>query len=325
MTRSFPVVAPLLLLSLMTLGQAPKPAPTPSKTIHTKQLLGDLETLSADAMEGREPDTAGSAKARAYIIKRFKESALKPFGDSYLQSFTFSFARETVAHQGVNVIGAIKGKLYPQRYLVITAHYDHLGIRKGIIYNGADDNASGTAALFALADYFKSHPPDNSIIFAALDAEERSGAGGRTFVSHPPVNPEDLVLNVNLDMLCRDKNDTLYAVGTYHYPFLKPYLEAVARQSQTVKLRFDHDRPNDPKVEDWTKESDHYAFHREKIPFIYFGVEDEEEHHKPTDDFATITAAFYVHAVELVLEAVKQFDRHLTEIAAQKVRQPVSK
>jgi hypothetical protein len=118
-------------------------------------------------------------------------------------------------------------------------------------------------------------------------------------------------------MISRDKNDILYAVGTYHYPFLKPFLERVAAQAP-VKLLLGHDNPNQKDVEDWTGDQSGYAFHREKIPFIYFGVEDFEQHHQPTDDYETTTTAFYVRAVETVIAAVKEFDKNLPQIEKQK-------
>ncbi len=101
--------------------------------------------------------------------------------------------------------------------------------------------------------------------------------------------------------------DELYAVGTFHYPQLKPALEAAAKKSK-IKLLLGHD---DPKLgrDDWTSQSDHAAFHREKIPFIYFGVEDHKDYHKPTDDFANIQPEFYVRAVETIIAAVIGFDK----------------
>ncbi|PWT93685.1 MAG: peptidase M20 [Blastocatellia bacterium] len=309
-----------LLFSVNVLAQAASFSVPDSRTINSKQLLDDLRILSANDMEGRKPDTKGSAKAREYIVRRFKDSGIKPFGESYLQEFTFSFNRDNEVHHGVNVIGYIEGTKAPDRYIVVSAHYDHLGIRNGQIYNGADDNGSGTASLFALARYFSEHRPANSMIFAAFDAEEAVRFGGAyNFLQRPPVKEEQMVMNVNIDMIARDKNDTVYMVGTHHYPFLKPYLETVVAQSR-VKLLFGHDDPANKKLEDWTSESDHGHFHARKIPFIYFGVEDNEQHHQPTDDFETISPNLYVGAVESIVLALAQFDSHLTEIVGASLR-----
>lgn len=291
-----------------------------SKIIDSKQLLHDLEILSADNMEGRMIGTIGGEKAREYVLKRFQESDIKSFGDSYLQPFEFSYPRKPEEIiKGANVIGYIKGTENPEKYIVITAHYDHIGVKKGDVYNGADDNASGTAALFALAKYFHKNRPSNSLIFGAFDGEEGGLRGAKKFIAEPPVKKEAMILNINMDMICRDKNNILYAVGTYHYPFLRYYLEKISAKSQ-IKLLMGHDNPNEKNVENWTNDSDHAAFHKEKIPFIYFGVEDYENHHQPTDDFATITTEFYIHAVETIIEAVKVFDENLAEIEKQKVK-----
>ncbi len=287
-----------------------------SKLFNAKRLLSDLETLAADDMQGRWVGTPGGVKAREYVLKRFKESGLESFGNSFLQPFEFS-SRNGEKLQGANVLGFVKGKRNPEKYIVVTAHYDHVGVRNGQIYNGADDNASGTAALFALAEYFKKNRPTNSIIFAAVDAEEAGLQGARKFVAAPPVKIESIVMNVNLDMIAHNAQNELYAVGTYHYPFLKPYLDQAAKTAP-VKLSFGYEGPNVPRADDWTNQSDHFAFHQAKIPFVYFGVENHKDYHQPTDDFANINQGFYVRATETILAAIKAFDANLPQIEKQK-------
>ncbi len=287
--------------------------------INKDQLLRDLKILSADDMQGRKVETPANAKARAFIMERFNQTGIQKYKDTYEQPFTFTYRKDKskAEHQGVNVVGLIKGA-DSENTIVVTAHYDHLGIKNDQIYNGADDNASGVAALFAIGSYFSKNPPHNSIMIAALDGEEADAeSGGRKLVQQ--LDRKTTVMNVNLDMIGRDRNHILYAVGTYHYPYLKPYLEKVAGKSP-VKLLFGHDQPKIKHVEDWTKESDHYAFHVQRIPFIYFGVEDYEHHHKPTDEFENMTHEFYVNAVETILIALKEFDENLAEI--QRMRAP---
>jgi Zn-dependent M28 family amino/carboxypeptidase len=282
-----------------------------SRLFKAERLLRDVETLSSDAMAGRKTGTPGGALARTYVARRFKESGLKFYASSPLQFFTFTDPKTKVEHQGANVVGYLKGRTFPESYLVVTAHYDHVGVNKGEIYNGADDNASGVAALFAMSKYFSAHRPAHSIIFVAFDDEEGTGGGARKFVSAPPVDIRSIILNVNLDMISHNDRNELYAVGTHHYPSLKPYLERVGA-SAAIKLLFGHDAPDLPRGQDWTAQSDHFAFHRAKIPFIYFGVEDHKDYHRPTDDFENINQVFYVHAVEAILEAVKAFDANLS-------------
>lgn len=286
-----------------------------SNLIDAKQLLRDVEILSADDMEGRFVGSQGGVKARNYLVKRFKEIGLAEIGGKSLQPFPYS-GRDKVEVQGANVFGMLKGTKHPDKYIVITAHYDHLGMRNGVIYNGADDDASGTSAIMALAKYFKNHLTENSLIFVAFDAEETGGTGSKKFVAEPPVAAESIVMNVNIDMIGQNDKNELYASGTYHYPSLKTYLEPIAKDAR-VKLILGHDRPEQGQ-DDWTFQSDHGSFHRKKIPFIYFGVEDHKDYHKPTDDYATLTKPFFVHGVETILTAIKAFDKNAEKIAAQK-------
>jgi hypothetical protein len=281
-----------------------------TSTVRRDQLLADLKTLSADDMEGRLVGTPGGAKARAFVVERFKAVGLKPFGESFESPFTFNGGGRGAAaaeRQGVNVVGYVSGTKQPNRYIVVTAHYDHIGVRNEVTFNGADDNASGTAALSALGEYFVKHPPAHSIIFAALDAEESGLRGARAFVAKPPVDVAALMINLNMDMIGRDANNLLYVAGTYSQPALKPVIERVAA-SAPVKLTMGHDDPTKKDVENWTGSSDHAAFCQAKIPCLYFGVEDFENHHKATDKYETMTHDFYVRAVETMVAVTKAFD-----------------
>ncbi|HUL72119.1 MAG TPA: M20/M25/M40 family metallo-hydrolase [Vicinamibacterales bacterium] len=298
----------LVGLVVVAVGQTPRP----STVVDSTQLLRDLQTLSADDMQGRQVDTPGGEKARAFVIERFKASGIAPFGDTYEQPFAFAGGRGAAATErhGVNVEGHIDGTASPRRYIVVSAHYDHIGTRNGVVYNGADDNASGTAALFAVAKYFSQHRPSHSLIFVAFDGEEAGLRGSRAFVEHPPVDTATLAIDLNMDMIGREPDDKLFVVGTYLQPTLKPIVEKIAAAA-TVKLLVGHDNPNEKGVEDWTRDSDHYVFIQAKIPALYFGVEDFDQHHKPTDDYETMTYDFYVRAVETMVEAVKVFDLSL--------------
>lgn len=279
-----------------------------SKYFDAGQLLRDVEYLASDELEGRSADLPSMQKARDYVEKRFKESGPKAFGDSYKQEFQITERGSDKKITGVNYVGHIKGKKQPNKYIVITAHYDHEGIRSGEIYNGADDNASGTAALFAIAKYFGKKKPNHSLIFVAFDAEEKGLQGARHFVANLPVAKESILLNINMDMVSRNDKGELYAAGAFHYPQLKPMLEASQKKAK-VKLLLGHD---DPKLgrDNWTNQSDHAAFHAAKIPFVYFGVEDHKDYHRPTDDFANIQPEFYVKAVETIIDAVKELDKN---------------
>ena len=306
--RSFFIAICLFALASISFGQTVTTVKAPtSKLFDATQLLNDIKALSSDDMEGRSADRPSMQKARDYVTKRFSEVGIEPIGTTYSQEFDIKRRGTTDVWKGINYYGVIKGKKTPEKYIVITAHYDHDGIKGGEIYNGADDNASGTAALFAIASYFKKHRPDHSLIFAAFDAEEKGLVGALHFVANLPIAKEAILLNVNMDMISRNDKGELYAAGTFPYPQLKPAIEK-AKKKAKVKLILGHDDPKTGR-DNWTNQSDQGAFHAAKIPFIYFGVEDHEDYHRPTDDFERIQPEFYVKAVETIIEAVQALDK----------------
>jgi hypothetical protein len=274
------------------------------------QLIKDIRTLSADKFEGRKTGTRGNRMAQFYLLDRFKQTGLQPFSGTY--EYAFYFTEKGKRIMGTNLYGYIKGKT--EDVIVISAHYDHLGVKSGAagedsIFNGADDNASGVAALLAIARYYKQHPPAHTLIFAAFDAEEEGLQGARAFLQQLPVPATRIKMNLNMDMVSRNAKQELYVCGVYHYPDLKPYF-AQAAGASGIKLLSGHDRPEDGD-QDWTKQSDHYAFHEKKIPFLYFGVEDHPDYHKVSDEFEHIDPAFYYKAVQSIRLMVETVDQGL--------------
>ncbi|WP_131538077.1 M28 family peptidase [Pedobacter nototheniae] len=267
------------------------------------QLIKDVQVLSSDAYQGRKTGTKGAEMARAYIVDRFIKLGLKsyPANVNYAQEFTFKSKGATV--NGTNIVGYIPGK--SGNVVVISAHYDHLGIVKDVIFNGADDNASGVAGLLKIAAYFSKNKPNNTLIFAAFDAEEVGLQGAKAFVSNPPVPINTISLNLNMDMISHSDKGELYVCGTFKYPELKKY---VVNNNPKIKVLLGHD---DPKLghEDWTNQSDQGAFNSKNIPFLYFGVEDHKDYHQSTDKFETITQSFFNDAANAVLEVAKNVDR----------------
>jgi len=260
-------------------------------------LLEHVKELSSDSYEGRETGTKGAEKAKTYIIAEFKKLGVKPLGKTFEQ--VFPMPEKAKAVQGKNILGLIKGSEKPNAYIVISAHYDHEGIKDGKIYNGADDDASGISALLAFAEYFKKYPPKHSVILAAFDAEEKGLLGSFYYVENSIVPKEQLKLNINMDMISRSDKKELYAVGPQHYPQYKSMIENVEK-SGGIGLKIGH--------KEWTFASDHAGFHKAKIPFIYFGVEDHKDYHKPTDDFENIHQVFYTNAVQTIIAFFKAVD-----------------
>jgi Zn-dependent M28 family amino/carboxypeptidase len=310
MTRRCLVV--VLFVGVAAVGWA-QPAAAPVFT--ERDLMAAVATLAAPGMEGRQTGTPGNAKARAWIVEQFRTAGLELLtGKSFELPFAFERRGNAQAApakmQGVNVAGICRGSgAKDNGALVITAHYDHLGVREGNIYHGADDNASGVAVLVALARQCRAAPWRHDAIFVAFDAEEMGLQGARAFVKALPV-PRDrtIALNVNLDMVARGDKNEIYIAGTSHRPALKPILEPVAARAK-VKVLFGHDSGGGQ--DDWTTQSDHGAFHEAGIPFVYFGVEDHPDYHKPTDTADKIKGPFFFQAAQVILDAVTALDRAL--------------
>ena len=274
--------------------------------------IEDVRILSADDMQGRQVGTPGSEKARAYILSRFAEIGLDPVGDRFEHNFSFA-KRDGAMAQGINLVARIKGTS-PGKAMVVSAHYDHLGVRNGEIYNGADDNASGVAGLLAVAEAFKAKPPKHDVILAVVDAEESGLRGARAFAAAPPVPLESIALNINFDMLSKNAKNELFVAGASAFPVLRPILERVAATAP-VTLKLGHDTDADGAQNNWTNQSDHYAFVEKGVPWVYFGVEDHPEYHRPSDDFATIPQDFFKRSVATVVQASAVLDASLDEVA----------
>jgi Zn-dependent M28 family amino/carboxypeptidase len=258
--------------------------------------------------------------AATLVATRFTELGLLPFSGRFEQPFSFvhrsiralwrrnrPFTKEFTGAQ--NVVGYVRGTTAPDRFIVVSAHFDHLGVIGGEVYHGADDNASGTAAMLAMAAYAAAHPLRHSVVFAAFDAEELGLRGSEAFVHALPFPRERLQLDINIDMIGRADDGRLFVAGLEHYPALRDIVEVAARRS-AVPVHAGHDRPRylTGLVDDWTTASDHGSFHDLGIPFLYFGVEDHDDVHQPTDTSDRIAPAFLTASAETVLAALLAAD-----------------
>ena len=271
-------------------------------------LLTIQRELSSDEFEGRE--AGKNARTQELIRNFYNRIDLRKFNGMYDQPFTFADKETDLNVAGTNLVGYVPGTESPDQYIVLSAHFDHLGIREGLIYNGADDNASGTSALLILAQYFSINLPSHSIIFCAFDAEEKGLKGANHFVETPPVPLSNIMMNVNFDMISRNPQNEIYVVGTYDYPQFKPLIENIAITSP-LNISYGHDDPSDTIKKYWMNSSDNGAFFEKDIPNITFSVEDHPGYHKPEDDFEHINPDFYQNVVKLILSSIQAFDRHL--------------
>jgi len=281
---------------------ANKPAVPPTRILDSAAIVNDLKYLASDTCEGRKPGTTGHARAVDRIALRMREAGLDSFNKALIQTFNGKYMdRNTM---GKNIIGWIKGTQYPDKYIVISAHYDHLGKIGPHTYYGASDNASGTACILAMAKYFKQYPQPCSLIFAAFDREESGIEGSFNFVDQlpPPLSLSNIRLNLNVDMIARNDNNEIFVSGIYHSPSLI-YAVNETQNKTNAKLLMGHDKGN--VYEDWTSQSDHFSFYKKSIPFLYIGVEDHVDYHKPTDTYDKINYSSYIENCNMIVSLIK--------------------
>lgn len=242
--------------------------------LRADDLVAHVETLAAPEYEGRLAGSEGGAKAIDYVVARFQALGLKPKGT---KGFRQPFAGKNGA-KCENVIGLLEGRDPKRRdeFVVVGAHHDHLGTVEDKLHPGADDNASGVAALLEIARVMKEHASAaRSILFITFDSEESGLRGSRYFVENPTVDVKKIVAMINFDMVSRGALGHVCLCGKTE----SPEFAAIAEEAAPIVgigVDLTHDL-------EWRSSSDHGSFARAKIPWLYFGVEDHEDYHKPTD------------------------------------------
>ena len=307
LARAAALCAALFAIPVSADAQAVAPAaPLALEPAAGAGMLATIQALTGPGMDGRAAGTSGSAKARAWIEARLVAIGVKPAsGSGYAQPFSFTSATGATV-SGTNLVAVCPGSRADAPAIVVSAHYDHLGVRNGAIYHGADDNASGVAMLLAVAERCVKTPFAHALLLVAFDAEEHGLQGAKAFLASPPVPAARLALNVNFDMVGRSDRGEIYVAGPGRWPRLLPVLTPAVRQTG-IAVKFGHDTGGGQ--DDWTGQSDHGVFHGAGIPFVYFGVEDHADYHKPTDTAAKIAPSFLDRVAAVVLASLTALDR----------------
>uniref|UniRef100_UPI004048D199 M28 family peptidase n=1 Tax=Algoriphagus sp. TaxID=1872435 RepID=UPI004048D199 len=302
---------PLLVFGIL-LGSCQGP-PTDEKLISS--LKRDLTFLAADDLEGRAIGTIGEQKAAEYLAQEFEKLGLKPMGtNGFFQEFTVSkpsnpheeavIGTDGAGITGRNVIGYLDKKA--EKTIVIGAHFDHLGmggqgsLHRGdsAIHNGADDNASGTAALLALAKIFQSESLKSNILFIAFSGEENGLWGSNYFVKNSTLDLKLVNYMINMDMVGRlnpEKSLAIHGVGT------SPSFPSVLDPINTDSLKL---VPSESGV----GPSDHTSFYLQDLPVLHFFTGQHEDYHKPSDDSDKINYEGLVQVVRYISRLVVALD-----------------
>jgi len=266
-----------------------------AETITASELKESLYTYASDAFEGRETGEPGQKKAVEFLKNFYVTRGISSLmsDDDYFQEVPKSYLPKGL-EDSENVIAYIKGNEKPEEYIIISAHLDHEGIKDGEIYNGADDDGSGTVAILEIADAFKTaqdkgYGPKRSIIFFHATAEEKGLLGSQYFTDVDPIVPlVNIVTNLNIDMIGRvnpeHENDPeyVYLIGSDRLSTeLHNVSEAVNKKYTNLKLDYTYNRVDDPNQ--FYSRSDHYNFAKHNIPVIFYFTGTHVDYHKPTD------------------------------------------
>lgn len=284
----------------------PAPGTAASAAADGAALLDSITALTAPGMDGRGTGTGGARKARAWIEARLSALGLRPVtATGFAVQFQFT-SKAGATMTGTNLVARCEGRRRDAPAIVVSAHYDHLGVRNGRTYHGADDNASGVAMLLHVAERCQATPFEHPLLLAFFDAEEEGLQGARAFVRTPPVPADHLALNVNFDMVGRSATREIYIAGPGRWPRLQPLLDAAVAKAP-ITVRFGHDVGGGQ--DDWTTQSDHGVFHAAGIPFVYFGVEDHADYHQPGDTVDKIVPDFLAGVATVVMRVLEALDR----------------
>lgn len=321
--KQFIVPAVCLLLSLLASGCNSSDSQAylscknrlTSSWADPKVLHADIAALTSDAFEGRKTGTLGAQKSRNYIASRFNEIGLKPWQDEY--AVPFSYQLSFSQRQGINMVGVIRAKQPTDKWRIVLAHYDHLGKKGNRIHPGADDNASGIAAMLQIASRVTqsikagdSQPSSlNTLpinyLFVATDAEEPGLFGGYALVESLKtlgVTPqiEQIELAINLDMVGRPGRPyAIYLEGKKGFKrFNEIQRNITAANGLCIKATHPRSLSKSVKKIDWLRASDHYPLHKAGIPWLYFGVPPHNDYHSTRDTIEKIDLQFLAAVTE---------------------------
>ena len=268
-------------------------------SITLSELKEHLTVIASDKMEGRNTGTEGQKRAGKYMINHYKKNNISfPKGaKDYYQAIPAEYLNKKYndgLKDSENIWAFIEGSEKPEEIVVVSAHYDHIGIEDGKVFNGADDDGSGTVALMEIAQAFQQaknegHGPKRSILILHVTGEEHGLHGSRFYSENPLFPLSNTVADVNIDMIGRrdefhkESNDYVYLIGSdYLSTDLYNVCEDVNKKFINTKLDY---KFNDKKDKNrFYYRSDHYNFAKNGIPsvFLFNGVHDD--YHKETDE-----------------------------------------
>ena len=296
-----------------------------AESITSKELSDLIFEFSSDKFEGRNTGEPGQKLAVEFIRNFYLENNIDKADNTndYFQKFLVDFESRQVSNPNnmsdnnidwvktENVAAIIEGSTYPDEYIVLTAHLDHVGTRNGEIYNGADDDGSGSMALLEIAEAFKlaeldGNRPKRSIIILHVSAEEKGLLGSKYYSENPLYPLDDTITNLNLDMIGRtdptrdsDNDNYIYLIGTDRLSkMLHETSEKVNDRTVNLELDYRFNAWNDPNR--FYERSDHWHFAKNNIPVIFYFSGTHEDYHRPTDTAEKIRYDLLTNRTKLI-------------------------
>ena len=307
-----PAALPLVALVLApSLACAQAPAPRGAGLITEALIRRLVNVIAHDSMMGRNTPSRGLDMTAAYIASQYRRLGLRPGGDSGSYIQRYAVAGQAGGRNGSpqpvewapNAVGIVPGTdaVLRDEYVVFSAHMDHVGARGGqavkdSIWNGADDDASGTAGVLALAEAFARSPAKRSLVFLTVSGEEHGLWGSAWFTGNPPVPIERIVADINLDMIGRNWKDSIAVIGQEHSDLGATVARVAAAHPELGMTPVPDQWPQ----ENFFARSDHYNFARRGIPALFFFNGVHEDYHQPGDSPDKIDAEKESRVVRLI-------------------------
>ena len=292
-------------LSCSSQKSAPKKVESSNylNAITTESLKTNLTIIASDEMEGRDTGSEGQKKAGRYIIDFYKKHGIGfPKGaKDYYQPIPAAYLNAKYDEglpDSENIWAFIEGTEKPEEIVVVSAHYDHVGIKKGEVYNGADDDGSGTVGIMEIAAAFQKaknegHGPKRSILILHVTGEEHGLHGSRYYSENPLFPLANTVADVNIDMIGRrdelhkDSNNYVYLIGSdYLSTDLFNLCEDVNKKNNFLTIDYKYNDKNDKNR--YYYRSDHYNFAKNGIPVVFLFNGTHADYHRATDEVSKI-------------------------------------
>ena len=296
----FIVTIAMIAVSCSTAQKATKVTDvgTYKNSITPAELSKHLYIVADDNMEGRNTGEPGQKRAGEYLINEYKKNGISfpPGATNFYQKVPSEFMKRGFApklNDSENIWAFIEGSEKPQEIIVISAHYDHVGMKNGEVFNGADDDGSGTVALLEIAQAFKKaknegNGPKRSILFLHVTGEEHGLHGSRFYSENPLFPIENTVVDINIDMIGRrdtlhpKTNNYVYVIGSDRLSSeLHTINEEVNAKYTQLELDYKYNDRKDP--ERIYFRSDHYNFAKKGIPAIFFFNGIHADYHQSSD------------------------------------------